>query len=217
MSTSSSGADLPAAMRRLLDPGGHDELVRSTVRLARLTFTAAAASVFLYHERRGELVFEATSGEGEDFLVGRSIPAGRGIAGWVWQTGETIAVQDLAQDTRFDRSFAEGTGFVPDTILAAPLFREDTTIGVLEVLDPALQRFGEVNAIDLLTELATQTGLALSLLQAARALREGPDSEQLHPLAAVTARLERMRDNRDGALADLAAALDRLVTVREHH
>ncbi len=205
----------PASLHRLTDPGTHDELVRSTVRLARLAFSAAAASVFLHDERRDELVFEASSGAGEDVLVGRAIPAGRGIAGWVFATGETIAVADLARDARFDRSFAETTGYVPDTILAAPLLRDDVTIGVLEVLDPQLSRFGQLAAIDLLAELACQSGLALTLLQAARSLAVDTAAEGADPRHALAQRLKRMRDGRDTALRDLATALDHLVATPE--
>lgn len=213
--TPESAPTPPASLHRLTDPAAHDELVRSTVRLARLTFSAAAASVFLHDERRGELVFEASSGAGEDLLVGRAIPAGRGIAGWVFQTGETIAVADLAADVRFDRSFAESTGYVPDTILAAPLLRDDTTIGVLEVLDPALGRFGQLDAVDLLAELACQSGLALTLLAAARSLTADAGDSGSDPRLALGQRLKRMRDGRDAALRDLAAALDTLVATPE--
>jgi len=144
-------------------------LVRSTVRLARLTFGAAAASVFLYDEAQDTLVFEASSGTGEDRLVGVAIPADQGIAGWVFRSGEPI-IQDVVNDPRFYREFAIGTGYVPRCIMAAPLEFEDKPIGVIEVLDPERDRFGDMAALDLLSELAAQSAGALSLLLAARSL-----------------------------------------------
>src|SRR5258708_15657043 len=112
---------IPAGAANLFDVAVHDELLRSTVRLARLAFGASGASVFLYDGEHDQLVFEASSGEGEDRLIGVAIPANRGIAGWVWNTGETIVVRDLATDARFDRKFAEETGYVPNEIMAALL------------------------------------------------------------------------------------------------
>ncbi|ETK37752.1 GAF domain-containing protein [Microbispora sp. ATCC PTA-5024] len=179
---------------RLFDSTVHDEMLRSTVRLARLTFSAAAASVFLYDKRRDELVFEASSGEGEDHLIGMALPSDRGIAGWVWNTGETIIVRDLQRDSRFDKAFAASTGYVPDEIMAAPLEVGGEALGVLEVLDPRLDRFGDLAAIDMLTELAQQSCAALSLLVAARVMRPATGPE-LPPLA----RLEEALRPRDGA------------------
>lgn len=158
---------LTASLGRVLLPGAHTELMRSTVRLGRLTFSAAAASVFLYDEQRDQLVFEASSGEGEDRLVGMAIPAGRGIAGWVFQTGETMLC-DVRDDPRFDRDFARSTGYVPDLLMAAPLEIDERIIGVMQVLDPAVDRFGELAAIDLLTELANQLAITLALVTVAR-------------------------------------------------
>ncbi|MFG1948317.1 GAF domain-containing protein [Nonomuraea sp. NPDC048826] len=158
---------LTASLGRVLLPRAHTELMRSTVRLARLTFSAGAASVFLHDEQRDRLVFEASSGEGEDRLVGQAIPAGRGLAGWVFQTGETV-VCDVRDDPRFDRDFARSTGYVPDTLMAAPLELDERVIGVMQVLDPALGRFGELAAIDLLTELANQLAITLALVLVTR-------------------------------------------------
>ncbi len=64
------------------------------VDVARAIFGAEASSVFLLDEEADELVFQAVSGQGEEFLVGRRFPAGRGIAPgsrppasrWWWTT-----------------------------------------------------------------------------------------------------------------------------------
>ncbi|MFJ2954994.1 GAF domain-containing protein [Streptomyces sp. NPDC087270] len=142
----------------------YDEILRSTVRLARLSFSAAAASVFLRDEDQGLLVFEASSGVGEDRLVGTAIPAGQGIAGWVAATGETVIVRGVADDDRFDRDFALSTGLVPDVLMAVPMEHAGEIIGVLEVLDPKTDGVGDLDAMDLLSELAHQSTAALALL-----------------------------------------------------
>lgn len=190
-------------------PTAHDTILRSTVRLARLSFGATAASVFLVDEERGELVFEAASGAGEDRLVGVAIPRDRGIAGWVVSTGETIIVRGTDTDERFDRTFAEQTGYVPDVIMAAPLDGSGDIIGVLEVLDPRLQTIGDMAAIDLLTELAIQSSAALSLLVADRKRRSAePDASDLAQL------LDSVGPQQAAAVSDLVSAVIRLADQR---
>ncbi|WP_051944466.1 GAF domain-containing protein [Streptacidiphilus rugosus] len=145
-----------------------DEILRSTVRLARLSFAAAAASVFVRDVEHGTLVFEASSGVGEDRLVGVTIPGDHGIAGWVANTGEPMIVKGVAEDSRFDRGFAESTGLVPDVIMAVPMEHAGEILGVLEVLDPTVVGIGDLDAMDLLTELANQSASVLALSLASR-------------------------------------------------
>ncbi|BCB82896.1 GAF domain-containing protein [Phytohabitans suffuscus] len=191
----------------------HDAILRSTVRLARLSFRAAAASVFLLNRERDELVFEAASGAGEDRLVGVSIPPGKGIAGWVATTGETIIVREADTDSRFDRRFAEGTGYVPTTILAAPLEERGVVIGVLEVLDPSLDEFGDIAAMDLLSELSIQSCAALSLLLDDRG-RQHPARTAGADLDALAVLLRGLDGQRAAAAGDIVAGFLRLLAAR---
>lgn len=97
-----------------------EELLQSVVDTARAIFGAQASSILLLETEKDELVFEAVSGQGQDFLVGRRFPAGRGIAGWVAASGEPMVVDDLHDSTSFDRDIARSTGYVPDALMAAP-------------------------------------------------------------------------------------------------
>ena len=103
----------------------HRALLQATVEVARAIFGAKAASVFLLDEEAEELVFEAVSGEGEDELIGMRFPAGNGIAGWVLTTRQPLVVDDLASDTRWSRSQAESTGYVPKSMMSVPLLVEE--------------------------------------------------------------------------------------------
>lgn len=137
------------------------ELLQSVVDVARAIFGAQASSVFLLDEEAGELAFQAVSGKGEEFLVGRRFPAGRGIAGWVAMSGEPIVVDDLAASTSFDRSLAQSTEYVPNALMAAPLIHGDRVLGVLEVLDPTEQARSSLSELDLLSLFARQAAVAL--------------------------------------------------------
>lgn len=167
MTTPRTDATLPPAPSAVPAAPGDDarrELLQSVVDVARAIFGAAASSVFLLDEEADELVFQAVSGEGEEFLVGRRFPAGRGIAGWVATSGEPMVVDDLSQDSSFDRSLAESTAYVPDALMAAPLISDARVLGVLEVLDPSPQARSGVRELDLLAMFARQAAAALRVL-----------------------------------------------------
>lgn len=154
------------AAREMGDPSDITErsLLQSIVEVARSVFGAAAASVFLLDAQTDELVFEAVAGEGEDDLIGLRFPSGTGLAGWVAMSGQSLLVDDVNSNPQFARDAAESTGYVPTSIMAAPLLRNGDCIGVLEVLDKGTRVRGELSDVDLIGMLATEVALALELL-----------------------------------------------------
>ncbi|MFJ9560556.1 GAF domain-containing protein [Streptomyces fuscichromogenes] len=140
------------------------ELLQSVVATAQAIFGAEASSIFLLDEAADELVFEAVSGQGEEFLVGTRFPAGRGIAGWVATSGEPVIVDDLTRNGSFARDLAESTRYVPDALMAVPLVHGSRVLGVLEVLDPVPQSRSSLGELDLLALFARQAAVALRVV-----------------------------------------------------
>ncbi|MFF1510363.1 GAF domain-containing protein [Streptomyces sp. NPDC058326] len=167
-----------ASAARQPDPA-MEELLQSVVDTARAIFGAQASSILLLEAAADELVFEAVSGQGQDFLVGRRFPAGRGIAGWVAASGEPMVVDDLHDSASFDRDIAESTGYVPNALMAAPLIHGNQVLGVLEVLDPTPQARFSLTELDLLCLFARQAAVALYVLTTHARPRPTP-----HPPAA---------------------------------
>ena len=156
---------------RLAASNGRDlsqrRLLQSIVEVARSVFCAAAASVFLVDQDTDELVFEAVCGEGEDHLVGSRFPNDTGIAGWVLASGQPLLVDDVTQSPQFAPDAAKSTGYVPRSIMAAPLISDGECLGVLEVLDRGDRQRGELGDVDLLGLLAAELGMAVELLSRA--------------------------------------------------
>jgi GAF domain-containing protein len=187
----------------------HRSLLQATVEVARAIFGAKAASVFLLDEEAEELVFEAVAGEGEGELIGMRFPASTGIAGWVITTRQPLVVDDLTADTRFSRSAAESTGYVPKSMMAVPLLVEERALGVLSVLDRPPESRVRLAEIDMLGLFANQAAIALDLLQRARRARQALAGEgRLAPLARIVGRLEE--GEREAAF-ELLRALERLL------
>jgi GAF domain-containing protein len=134
-------------------------LLQSVVDLGRGMFGAAACSVAVLEPDEEHLVFRAASGAGAAEVVGLRLPVNRGIAGWTVSSGQPIVIGDVRADPRFARDVAESTGYVPRSILAAPLENSRALVGVVEVLDrtPADGR----DDLALLGLLATQAALAV--------------------------------------------------------
>ena len=128
-------AELGSVVGPALAPFSAAERLQDLVDAARQVFAAGACSIALLDEAEQNLVFEAASGRGADRVVGTVIPIGSGLAGWVVSSGQTLEISEVADDPRFARDVAEQTGYVPRTLLAAPLETRDGTVGVVEVLD----------------------------------------------------------------------------------
>lgn len=143
-------------------------LLGAIVEVARSIFGARASSILLLDEEAEELVFEAVVGEGEDELLGMRFPAGKGVAGWVLATRTPLVIEDVRSDPRFASDVAEGTGYVPSGLMAAPLLHDEDALGVLEVLDRPERSLFSLQEMELLGLFANQASIAVDLLQRAR-------------------------------------------------
>jgi GAF domain-containing protein len=146
-------------------PAGTDELLRSLTETARRLFGAAACSLALLSEDDSELLYTTAAGEGAEDVTGMRISSSQGIAGWVVQSGQPIAISDLATDPRFSREAAEQTGYVPQTILAVPVETAQRLLGVISLLDRDTRRPGAEQDMALLSLFADQAALALASVE----------------------------------------------------
>jgi len=144
------------------------DLINTVLDVARVAFGAAACSVAELDPVSSELVYRSSVGEGAAETIGLRLPLGQGVAGYAAASGETIAVDDVTHDARFARDVAERTGYVPRSILAAPIMRDDDVLGVFSVLDRT-QPAGTA-ALDLAARCARSVGGALTLGDAARSI-----------------------------------------------
>lgn len=190
-------------------PPGSDRLLTALTETARRLFGAAACSLALLSEDEEELVYTTAAGAGAQDVTGLRIPATHGIAGWVVQSGQPVALDSPADDPRFARQVAEDTGHVPREIVAVPVASADRTLGVLTLLDRDRARPGADQDMALLQVFADQAAIALEsadafrrmgsvLLDALTAATTGGDLATA--LAAARERLPR----RDRPLAELA-------------
>ena len=200
--------ELATSLGPAVRPTGTDELLRSLTETARRLFGAAACSLALLSEDDSELVYTIAAGEGADDVTGMRIPSSQGIAGWVVQSGQPIAISDLASDPRFSREAAEQTGYVPQAILAVPVETPQRMLGVISLLDrdaaAAGRRAGHGAAV-----AVRRSGRAGAGQRGRRSARSGgccwPRWPMRRPATTWSARSARPPTGSPAADADLAA------------
>jgi GAF domain-containing protein len=155
------------AARRLAPPAT-TQLLRSIVEATVVLFDAEASSIALYDATAGRLVFQVAAGSQGEGAVGLAITPDQGIAGYVFTTGQPLALSDVANDARFGRAAAERTGYVPRSVVAVPLLDDEGSIGVLEVLDRRSQAAFDLRDIELASVFARQAAVAIRASQLER-------------------------------------------------
>jgi adenylate cyclase len=137
-----------------------EQLLRLVTYLVHLTFGYQSVSILL---RDGDdLVVRAVAGGAdEDARMGRRIPIGQGITGWVALQQEPLYVGDVRQDPRYIPAGQHG---LTRSKLAVPILTAREVFGVLDVESEAVDAFGPSD-IRLLDTLSGQLGVAMENAQ----------------------------------------------------
>ncbi|MCB9100918.1 MAG: GAF domain-containing protein [Anaerolineales bacterium] len=98
-------------------------------------FNVMSASVALLDKASGYLHFAASSGVKSEFVLGKQLALGQGVAGWVVEHGEPALVPDTSQDPRFFSELDKQSNFTTSSILCYPLQNKGGTIGAIEVIN----------------------------------------------------------------------------------
>lgn len=109
--------------------------IENLLRLAAQSVGSDEASVLVRDGNEGGLRFLVAIGEVADKLLTMRIPPGKGIAGFVFSSGQPMAVADVAQEQTFYAEVDRAVGFSTQTILATPLRVEGEMVGVLEFVN----------------------------------------------------------------------------------
>ena len=149
------------AIARRLESGAERAVLSSIVEATVTLFDAEAASLALFDPALNQLVFVVAAGEQGQGVIGLAIAPDQGIAGYVFTTGQPLALSEVERDARFGRAAAEATGYVPRSVVAVPLIDERGSLGVLEVLDKRSSAAFSLRDIELASVFARQATVAI--------------------------------------------------------
>lgn len=113
--------------------------IENLLRITAAEMSSEEASVLIREGDEGDLRFLTAIGKVADYLKNLKVPAGKGIAGFVFSSGQPMAVADAGEEESFYAEVDRKTGYSTQTILATPLRHNGEIIGVLEYVN----RIGE--------------------------------------------------------------------------
>jgi sigma-B regulation protein RsbU (phosphoserine phosphatase) len=175
---------------RALDSGQNLEaLLYYIMEKCKLIMNSEAASLMLVIPETNELEFKIVLGPKSEEVKPFRLPVGKGIAGWVAETGNPVLIQDAYADDRFDPSFDKRSGFITRSMLCVPMIYKNKIIGVMTVLN-RLDKFSFTeNDQVLLTIFASQAALAI---ENAKLLLEAIEKEKLQKELQVAAEIQNL-------------------------
>ena len=151
-----------SSVARRLQGGVEQRLLQSIVDATVSLFDAEGASISLFETDPDRLEVRVAAGAQGAGAIGLSVKPTEGIAGFVYATGQALAVTDAASDPRFDLEAAQKTGYVPRSLAAVPLLDDEGSVGVLEVLDKRGSPSFTLRDMELLAIFARQATTAIT-------------------------------------------------------
>ncbi|MCP4542769.1 MAG: response regulator [Chloroflexi bacterium] len=145
-----------------------DRLLQAVIKIVG----AEGASVWLWDKAEpGTLVCHAAFQQGETRTPrDLRLPSGRGIAGWVAQTGESVVVPYAPTDPRFSSSVDKQIEFRTTSLLAVALRARRAVVGVLELVNKQDGYFDKSDLV-LVETLAASAAIAFDNAELIETLR----------------------------------------------
>ncbi len=145
------------ALGSTLDP---NQVLVNVLDEVRRLLKVVASSIWLIDPTTGELVCQHATGPHSDEVRGWRLAPGQGLAGWVARSGQSQIVPDTQSDRRHFKGVDRSTGLVLRSILSVPLRTKHGVIGVLQVVDTAVNRFQPAD-LELMEPLAATAAIAI--------------------------------------------------------
>jgi len=136
-----------------------DILLEKIMEYALAITNSQAGSILLANSE--VLVFKIVKGEKAEQLVGTTVAKGKGISGWVAQTGKAVRITDVSRDERFNPAVDSMTGHETKSVLCVPLKTKSGVIGVLELLNKEGGYAYRERDEEVITYLAEQAAISI--------------------------------------------------------
>lgn len=142
---SADRAELTSELESMYTLLSINELLNSSLELGEVLETvlhysvdltgAENASIFLINSDIRALEFAATTDKNAEKLENITVPLGKGIAGYVAESGETVNISDVQNDRRFYKEVDRSTGEVTRSYLCVPLKVRGEIIGTAQLMN----------------------------------------------------------------------------------
>lgn len=139
-----------------------DDLLRIIVNQVQHVLNCEGAGVLLHDEIRDDFYWRTVEDKQSFLSSARDtirVPKDKGVAGWVFRTGEPALVQDATTDPRIYRPVETRSGFVTKNMVCVPLQAREKRLGVLY----ALNKLGDFTQEDVEIMSALSGNVALAI------------------------------------------------------
>lgn len=173
-----------------------DSLLNRTLDLFVESSGAEAGTLYLYDSSRDELIFQEVHGdESSRGLIGKRIPASRGIAGAALREGHPLFIADVTSDPRWEARIGELAQLRLRTMYCLPLAVQQRPVGVVQVFNVAHESIDGDEELMMLRMLGNNMA---SVIEKARLLDEAQRRERrARALADIQARLTTTLDRKE--------------------
>ena len=149
-----------------------EEMVRQTLEIALDVLRAEAGTIYLYDPKDDTLVFRYVIGGSGEQLIGTAIPASKGIAGMVFQSGEPRLDGDVRGVGNFNPEVEKRYGYHTESMMTVPMKRASAApIGVMQVLNARFPPFSK-HDLEVLEVLCAQAATGIEHFQLVEAARK---------------------------------------------
>ena len=159
-------------------------VLQSIISVASELTQSEVASILRYNEEDGHLHFIAAPWFHRDAIERVRVPLGGSIAGWVFQYGKPLVIQDVKGDERFFSEVDLITEFQTRSILAVPLQINGESVGVFEAINKTSCAHYNGEDVTILETLASLTALIV---------KNSALKERIEKTQAEADRLEQMK------------------------
>lgn len=206
-----------------------ERLLGIILHTATTAVKADRGTVYLVEESSKQLWSKVLEGSA---MVEIRLPVGKGIAGYVAATGETINLTDAYADPRFNPEIDKTSGYKTRTILCMPMKnKEGKIIGVVQLLNKRLGAFDKedeefIGALSVHAAIAVENAqLAQRMIQSERLSAVGSMANAIihdikNPMGMLRMYAQIMKSKSNsaetGKLADqMVRQIDRFVTMTQ--
>ncbi len=136
-------------------------------------------SLLLNDSKTDEMVFTIVVGNNQEDLQGMRLPKGKGIVGHIVSTGESLIVDDVEHDRRFDINVDKQTGFKTKSIIGVPLITGKKIFGVIELINKISGENFTAMELKILSSIAEYAAIAIERSYYNQALQKIAWKDQL--------------------------------------
>lgn len=138
-----------------------ENLLKEIMNFITKQMNVDAGTLFLIDSQKRNLIFRVVTGRARKRLLGKTLPIGAGIAGYVTMRGKPYLTKDAINDKRWLREIGEEINYLADEVLCVPLFGMDKVIGAIEVINKKSREGFTNDDLNFLKSNAGQIGILI--------------------------------------------------------